>query len=354
MSRFGAIDLSAYPLPAILEELAVETYLLRSKASFTAAWDAIRGDKPPIDTLALEHEPVTAQLRVAAEIERMLRGHINDRIKQVTLAGARGAMLDHLAMTYFRGLTRRVITPATQDTVAVLEDDETFRQRIALSPESWSTCGPEGAYLFWALSASGDVRDVVAYSEDEGVCLAPRIRVIVLSRLGDGTASQALLDLVKAALKRRSLRPMGDLPVVESAVPLPFTVTIALSIRAGASPEPVKAAAEARIRAYCEGRTRWIGDDLTGPVWLIGRRISRDTLAGVASGGDPNIVEVSVSAPGGDINAPHAGYTAAALAGVGTPGFAPLDPAITAHLFRAPMLGTLNVTTSVATGGSFG
>lgn len=348
--RFSAIDLSAYALPDILEVLAVETYLARDKDLFVAAWDAIRGDRPPIDTLALEHEPVTAQLRVAAELERMLRGHVNDRIKQITLAGARGVMLDHLAMTYFGGLTRRTITPADALTgaAAVMEDDETFRARIALSPESWSTCGPEGAYLFWALSASGDVLDVSAYSEDEGVCLAPRIRIVILSRLGDGTASPALLATVSERLSRRDIRPMGDLVTVESAVPLGFDVSIRLRIRAGASGTLVAAAAEARVRAYCNGLLRWAGDGVTGPVWLIGRKMLRDTIAGRAYGNDPNIVEVIVEGPASDVNPAHAGYTGAALAGVGTDGFTPLDAAITAHLFRAPRLGALSVATEVA------
>lgn len=354
MPRFGAIDLSAYTLPDILELLTVETYLGRNKQMLTAAWDAIRGTRPAIDVLELEHEPLTAQLRVAAELERMLRGHVNDRVKQVTLAGALGPMLDHLAMTYFGGLTRRIITPANAETgaAAILEDDETFRQRIALSPESWSTCGPEGAYLFWALTASGDVLDVAAYSEDEGVCLAPRIRVVVLSRTGSGTAPPATIAAVQAQLNRREIRPLGDLVTVESAVPLNFDVTIALKIRAGASAELLRAAAEERVRAYCEGQARWIGEGLTGPVWLVGRKLLRDTIAGRAYGNDPNIVEVSVSAPATDINAPAAGYTVAALSGVGTEGFTPLDSALTAHLFKAPRLVTLTITTSIATSGA--
>lgn len=353
MSRFSDIDLAGYPLPDILEVLTVETYLGRNKTLFTAAWDAIRGEQPAIDTLELEHEPVTAQLRVAAELERMLRGHVNDRVKQVTLAGARAAMLDHLAMTYFGGLTRRVITPADSLTgaAAVMEDDETFRQRIALSPESWSTCGPEGAYLFWALTASGDVLDVAAWSEDEGVCLAPRIRIVVLSRLGTGTASAELRGLVQTTLNRREIRPMGDLVTVESATPLAYDVAVTLRIRSGASAALVTAEAEKRIRAYCEGMTRWIGDDLEGPVNLVGRRILRDTIAGRAYGDDPNIVEVIVTAPVADINAAHAGYTAGALADVGQPDFEPLPAEVTAHLFIAPRLGTLTVTTETAIGG---
>lgn len=353
MPRYGAIDLSAYALPEILETLTVEAYLLRNKELFLAAWDSVRGDQPPIDTLALEHEPVVAQLRVAAELERLLRGHVNDRTKAITLAGASGPMLDHLAMTYFGGLTRRLLVPAGPSGPAVLEDDETFRQRVALSPESWSTCGPEGAYLFWGLSASGDVLDVAAYSEDEGVTLAPRVRIVVLGRAGMMISAAALKAIVKAALARADRRPMGDLVTVESAVELPFNIHLTLAVRAGASAELVRAAAEARIRAYCEGRLRWAGAGVTGPVWLIGRRIGRDTLAGVASGGDPNIVEVTIHQPAMDVNAPDPGYTAASLSGVGEFEFQPLPEAVTAHLFRAPRLGTLTIDLVPAATGVF-
>lgn len=355
MPRFTEIDLSGYALPDILELLTVETYLLRNKELFAAAWDAIRGDQPAIDTLALEHEPAVAQLRVAAELERMLRGHVNDRTKQVTLAGARGAMLDHLAMTYFGGITRRMIAPADALTgaAAVMEDDETFRQRIALSPESWSTCGPEGAYLFWALSASGDVLDVAIYSEDEGVCLAPRIVAVVLGRDGlDGAAEGAMLAAVESQLNSPRLRPKGDIVRAVLAERVPFSVSLELTIRTGASAEVVRAAAEARVRAYCEGRYRWIGDGATGPVWLVGRRLSRATIAARAVGDDPNIGEVEIVAPTTDINPPHPEYQAE-LADVGEEWFVPLAPALTAHLFKAPRLGELTITTRVEYGGGY-
>jgi hypothetical protein len=108
----------------------------------------------------------------------------------------------------------------------------------------------------------------------------------------------------------------------------------------------VRDQARARLLAFCNGRLRWAGDGESGPTWLIGRTFTVETLAGVAMGGDPNIVDCDVL--GGDINAPHAGYTSAALANVGLDSFEPLAPAVTSHLFRAPMLGTLTVTTSIA------
>ena len=76
----------------------------------------------------------------------------------------------------------------------------------------------------------------------------------------------------------------------------------------------------------------------------MGRTLTVETLAGAAMGGDDNILGVDVS--GADINTPHAGYTASALAGVGRPDFGALPDAVTQHLFAAPRLGALTVTAS--------
>lgn len=351
MSRFSAVDLSVYPIADILDVQDFEAYLARDRAQIRARIEALRitqPDLPEFDTLELASEPVNLQLHVAAAREMRLRALINDKIRQLSLAGATDAGLDHIGLTYYRTL-RREITPADGPTPAVMEDNETYRQRLALAPESWSTAGPEGAYLFHALSASGDVLDVAAYSEDEGVCLAPQIRVVVLSRTGDGTASPELIETVRTALRREDLRPMGDLVTVESAEPFTFDIAVTLRIRGGASAAPIVAAAEKRIRTYAEGRFRFIGDGIEGPTMLVGRTLRYDTLNGHAQGGDPNIIEVDVTTPAVDINAAAPGYAAAlplpqnAVAALASP--------LTAHLFKAPRLGTITITTEVMSGG---
>ncbi|TCR70526.1 baseplate J/gp47 family protein [Bosea sp. BK604] len=347
MSRFTPVDLSLYPISDVVEALDFESYLARDRATFAERWELRRltnPSLPAVDTLLLESDPSAAVLEVGVYRETLLRGRINDRIRALTLAGALDRALDHIGITYYR-TPRRVITPATETAPAVMEDDETYRQRLALAPESWSTAGPVGAYLFWALSASGDVLDVAAYSEDEGVTLAPRIRVVILPR--DGLTEDektALAATVREALSRVRLRPMGDLVTVEFATALDFDVTAHLKIRQGASAEIVKAQAEKRILQYCSGRLRWIGDDIEGPVWLIGRRMRQATIAAAALGTDANVVEVEIPDPAGDVNPPHVGYTEAALAGVGSFAFEPLAAPVTAHLFTAPRLGTVTVT----------
>lgn len=341
MSRFSPVDLSAYPVQDILEQLAFEVYLARDRADLQARWTARRATRPELpafDTILLESDPSSVVLEVGSYRELVLRARINDQVRQLTLAGALGPALDHIGVTYYR-------TPRLPG-----EMDEVYRQRLAIAPESWSTAGPVGAYVFWALSASADVRDVAVYSEDEGVTLSPRIRVVLLPKPDLSPARiDAMVAAVRERLSRRDIRPAGDLVTVELAAPLPFDLTVSLRLRSGVSAQVVADAARQRLQRFAAGLLRYAGEGETGPVWLIGRTFPVETLAGAAMGGDPNIVDCDII--GGDINAAHPAYTEQALAGVGSAAFQPLPEAHTAHLFRAPMIGSVTVTTSVITTG---
>src|SRR3546814_9711108 len=60
---------------------------------------------------------------------------------------------------------------------AVMESDSDLRRRLVLAPEGYSVAGPEGAYIFHALSAHPDVLDASAIrSEERSVgkeCVSP-------------------------------------------------------------------------------------------------------------------------------------------------------------------------------------
>ncbi|WP_211295237.1 baseplate J/gp47 family protein, partial [Novosphingobium guangzhouense] len=91
--------------------------------------------------------------------------------------------------------------------------------RMVLAPEGYSVAGPEGAYLFHALSADAEVLDATATSPSPGVVI-----VSILSRLGDGTASAQLVDTVQAYVSADDRRPLTDFVTVQSAQIVPYAV----------------------------------------------------------------------------------------------------------------------------------
>ncbi|MVX88137.1 baseplate assembly protein, partial [Escherichia coli] len=127
------------------------------------------------------------------------------------LASARKNDLDQIGANF--QVQRLVITPADDSTIppmpAVYEDDDAFRERIQLSWARLSTAGAKNAYHYFAQSADPDVLDVKAYGPEthsqEG-----RVFLYVLSRTGNGTASQPLLDKVAASVNDDEIRPLTD------------------------------------------------------------------------------------------------------------------------------------------------
>lgn len=323
MTRFAALDLSSYPVADVLEALTAAAYVARDRATFDARWAARRAvdpTLPALDAAALESDPSSAIMEVGAYRETLLRARVNDALRSVTLAGALDKNLEHIGITYYRA-------PRLPG-----EGDERYRQRLALAPESWSTAGPEGAYLYWALGASSDVRDVAVYSEDEGVCLAPTVRAVVLSASGREDCRDTLAT-VATALNRREIRPYGDRVIVEAARPQGYRVALTLMVRSGSSAEVVRAAALQQVQAYVSGRMRWIGDGEAGPVQLVGRRIRVGSLA--AAGRVAGVEEVIVREPLADVNAPPPAYASSLPLPLNAQ--TALHPSLTAHLFVAPV-----------------
>jgi phage-related baseplate assembly protein len=81
--------------------------------------------------------------------------------------------------------------------------------------------------------------------------------VTVQSVLGDGTASQALLDTVKAYLSDDDRRPVADRLTVQSAEIINYRVTAKIyPLTSGPETELVLAAAEAQLLKFVHQRRR--------------------------------------------------------------------------------------------------
>ena len=253
MSGYSAIDLSLLPVPDVVETLDYEVILAAMKADLAARAPEVAA------VLALESEPLVKLLEVCAYREVLIRARVNDAAQAVTLARATGTDLDNLAALF--GVARLVINPgdplAVPPVAATLESDADLRRRAQLALEGFSTAGPEGAYVFHALSADADVLDVSATSPSPGDVL-----VTVLSRTGSGTAPAPLLATVQAALNADDVRPLCDNVVVQSAAIVSYAITATLYFYPGPDSAVVMAAAQAAATAYAAAQHR-IGRDVT-------------------------------------------------------------------------------------------
>lgn len=244
-----AIDLSRLPAPVVIEQVGFEVIfagLVASMQELLPSFDA-----------AVESEPVVKLLQLVAYREMVLRQQFNDRARSVMVAYATGANLENLAA--LMGVSRLIVTPANPVTgaAAVMESDEDLRSRTVLAPEAFTTAGAELAYVFHARSADANVLDASAISPAPG-----QVLVTVLSRLGNGQASPAMMALVTARLTDPAIRPLADNLTTQSATIVNFAVAADLYLFTGPDTGVVIAAAQARLDAYLDN-ARKLGRDIT-------------------------------------------------------------------------------------------
>lgn len=251
------IDLSQLPAPKIVETLDYEAILVERKAYYLSLFPIDEQDSVARQ-LALESDPVVKLLQENAYREVVLRQRVNEAAKAVMLAFANDGDLDQLAANY--NVERLVIDAGNPDAVPpvapTLESNTNLRLRAQRAFEGLSVAGPTGAYVFHALSADGRVADATAISPRPCVAV-----VTVLSQIGTGEASQALLDIVEAALSAEDVRPVGDRLTVQSATIVDYAIDATLYLYPGPEQEPILEAAQARAEAYVAEQRR-LGRDI--------------------------------------------------------------------------------------------
>ncbi|WJV40152.1 baseplate assembly protein [Raoultella terrigena] len=251
------IDLSQLPAPEVIEELDYETLLAERMATLISLYPEEEQDAIA-RALSLESEPIVKVLQENAYREVILRQRINEAAKAGMVAYAIKSDLDQLAAN--NNVSRLTITPEdvsmSPAVAAEMESDSDLRQRIPAAFEGMSVAGPTGAYEFHALSADGKVADASAISP------APaEVMVTILSREGDGTASDELLQTVSDALNGESVRPVGDRLTVQSVEIVKYAVDAVIYVYPGPAAEPVLAAAKAQLSAYITAQRR-LGRDI--------------------------------------------------------------------------------------------
>ncbi|MDH5633058.1 MAG: baseplate J/gp47 family protein [Gammaproteobacteria bacterium] len=235
------IDYQALAPAPVIAEIDYQTELDQMKA------ELVTKDGTLAEVLDNPAEPLTMLLEVAAYRLMIKSQELNDRAQGLLLAYATGADLDHIGITYFR--TQRLVIDAG-DPLAVppagptYETDDDYRARCAIAEDAFSTAGPRAAYVYFAKSASGEVKDVGAISPSPS-----NVTVAVLSHTGDGTASSALLQAVTDALDD-SRRPMTDNLTIQSATIKSYTINATIKTYPGYNREVVRQASEAAGVAF--------------------------------------------------------------------------------------------------------
>jgi len=237
MTVTTSVDLSRLPPPEVVETLAYEQIFAEMLADLIA--------RDPSFTALVESDPAYKILQVAAYREFNLRQRVNDAAKSVLLAFAVKGTLDNLAAFY--GVTRLTLDPGDPSLgiSPTVESDDDLRRRVTLAPSGYSVAGPDDAYIFLALSASGLVLDAKPTSPTPG-----KVVVSVLSRIGDGTADDDLLALVTSALSAKTKRPLTDHVTVQSAQIVPFAIVGTRYTFGGPDSELVLAASDKNLAAY--------------------------------------------------------------------------------------------------------
>src|SRR5690606_27321090 len=123
--------------------------------------------------------------------------------------------------------------------------DVEFRRRIQLGPEGFSVAGPEGAYIYHALSADPRMLDASATSPTPG-----SVVVTVLAREGAGTPDQTLIDAVAARLNADNVRPMTDLVTVQAVEIISYEIRATVYTYAGPDSTVVLAESLRRLDQY--------------------------------------------------------------------------------------------------------
>ncbi len=241
-ANLSPIDLSQLPAPALVARLSYDECYLAIVADFTARY--------PDFSALLPSDPAIKLLEVTAYRETLLRGAINDAGRATMLAYAGGTDLDNLGAFY--GLTRLIVTPATEQAPAILEDDISFRTRVQLAPELLAGPGlTGGGYRAATLTIAPTVKDCAVIKRAGG-----RIDLVLLGRDGDGTIGADVVNMVFAAFQAEDAAQLTDTVTVRAATIVSYAPTVTLQIRSGPDPQLIRTAAEAAIRAYAASRHR--------------------------------------------------------------------------------------------------
>jgi len=238
----NTIDLSQLPPPSVLE-----MPLFKEQKALRLA--ELQGLDSTFNAL-LESDPAMKLLEILVYREMVNIARFNSGVLATLLAYAKGDDLDQIGANF--DVARQVVTPADDSTIppteAVMEDDESYRQRIRLSWYARNTAGAREAYEYYARGVGSVVLDAHAYGPPDTE--PGYVDVYVLSAEGDGTPSADLLAAVNDALSPEDVRPLTDFVTVKAPEIIGYSVDATLVISTGPDTDAVVTAAKEALASY--------------------------------------------------------------------------------------------------------
>lgn len=111
------------------------------------------------------------------------------------------------------------------------EEDDRYRARLKLAPQKFATTGSQGAYEFWALTASNLVKAVAINSPRRTI-----VNLYVLSVYG--TADATLIQKVYNTVNSETVRPLTDVVTVYPAIPKTYSIIAKIYLKGSGLTEP--------------------------------------------------------------------------------------------------------------------
>jgi len=138
------------------------------------------------------------------------------------------------------------------------EDDDSYRERIYISPEKFSTAGPTEGYEYWARTAHPGISNVMVWSP-----AAVEVEIRVLMKNGE-LPSQEIIDAVYAAVNERERRPLTDKVSVLAPGTVSYDINMKYWIDSSRSTEAsqIQSAIQRAISDYVIWQKSKIGRDL--------------------------------------------------------------------------------------------
>lgn len=145
------------------------------------------------------------------------------------------------------------VTNTTETTAgADIEPDVQLRERIKLAPNEFSLAGPRKAYIALARKAHQDIVSVAVLSPQPG-----DIDIYPLTK--SGLPSQAIKDLVLAAVDAEDKRPHGDSVQVLDPVAVAYAITVEIQVTAGVDQQAAIDRVTAALQLIADGYAATLG-----------------------------------------------------------------------------------------------